>query len=226
MKKKAIILGASGATGTSLLFQLLEDKSFSGVLVLTRRELRIQHKRLKQLVLDFDKLSDYSTEITGDVVFCCIGTTKNKTPNEAEYRKIDSRYPAEVARIALANGARSYHLVSAVLADPHSSNTYLRIKGEAEENLKQILFETIHIYRPGLLSTTRKEKRFGEGVMNAVMNVVNPLLMGSLKKFRSNKVDDLAAAMIKLELKDEKGIFIHDSDEIKKLNKVPLPGFG
>jgi len=218
MGKKAILIGASGAIGSSLLTQLLKSTSYTNVLILVRRELPVQHPKLKQLVIDFDELHKHGTEIKGDIVFCCMGTTKSKTPDQQEYRKIDYQYPLDVGHIALANGAESYHLVSAIGANKNSSTFYTRTKGEVEEGLKTIPFKTICIYRPSLLEGKRTEKRFLESISNAVMHFINPLLSGSLKKYRSIKVEDVARAMLKQSLEDKKGIFTYQSDQIQELS--------
>jgi uncharacterized protein YbjT (DUF2867 family) len=224
MKKKAILVGASGATGSSLLFQLLENKNYSDVLVLARRELRIQHTKLKQLIIDFDRVNDYAAEINGDVVFCCLGTTKSQTPDEQQYRKIDYQYPLDIARLAKNNGAKSYHLISFIGANKNSSFFYPRIKGELENDLRSVPFENIHIYRPFLLDAPRKDKRFTEVAVNVMMQIINPLLIGGLKKYRSIKAENIAKAMIRLSLEDRKGLFIHEPNEIQRLgdeNNVP-----
>jgi hypothetical protein len=38
-----------------------------------------------------------------DEVFCCIGTTKSKTPDEDTYRKIDYGIPVAAAKLAAEN---------------------------------------------------------------------------------------------------------------------------
>ncbi|TDQ09835.1 oxidoreductase [Pedobacter metabolipauper] len=217
MDKKAILLGASGLIGGSLLKQLLECPDYSGVLVLVRKKLDVEHPKLKQLVLDFDNLSAHASEIKGDVVFCCLGTTKSKTPDAAQYRKIDYQYPLDVAAIAQANGAEHYHLVSSMGANADSSIFYTRTKGEAERDLKAIPFKSIYIYRPSLLDGERKESRFAEKVMISVMRFINPILTGKLKKYRSIKIEKVAAAMLKESLTNKEGVFIHLSDQIEAL---------
>lgn len=218
MERKAILVGASGSIGSSLLIQLLESPAYSSVLVLVRKDLSLQHPKLKQLVIEFDQMSNYAAEIKGDAVFCCLGTTKSKTPDEQEYRKIDYQYPLDVGVIAQANGAESYHLVSSIGANKNSSVFYTRTKGEVERDLKAIPFQNIHIYRPSILDGKRKDKRMMEGILNAVMRLINPLLVGGLKKYRSIKVENVAKAMLKQSLVDKRGIFIHQSDQIQQLS--------
>lgn len=220
MEKKAILVGASGSIGSSLLLQLLACKHYANVLILVRRELRMQHPKLKQLVLDFDRLNDYAAEIRGEVVFSCLGTTRKQTPDQAQYRKIDYQYPLEIARIAQKNGAQSFHLVSSIGANEHSSVFYTRTKGEVESALKTVSFRNIHIYRPSLLDGARDQKRVLEGAINAAMSFINPLLFGKWKKYRSIKVEAVAKSMIMESLRDKSGIFIHESDEIERISRI------
>lgn len=219
MGKKAILLGASGSIGSHLLQQLLDSDQYSQVLILVRKTPGLHHPKLKELILNFDELSKYSHELRGDVVFCCLGTTKSKTPDKKEYRKIDYQYPLDVAWIAQTNGAESYHLVSSIGANKDSSVFYSRTKGEVERDLKAVPFKNIHIYRPSALDGERKEKRIAETILNAVMKVINPLLSGKFKKYRSIKTSTVARAMLRQSLSDEKDIFIHESDQIQQLGE-------
>lgn len=218
--RKAILVGASGSIGRSLLQDLLNDVHYTEVLVLVRKKLTIQHPKLNQLVIDFDQLSAYAAEIKGNAVFCCLGTTKSQTPDQQQYRQIDYQYPLDIARIALTNGAESYHLVSAMGADETSSFFYNRTKGEVERDLKAIPFKSIHIYRPSLLDGERSQKRFGESMMNKLMHIINPLLVGKWRKYRSIKVGAVAKVMVAQSLNDQKGIFTHPSDQIQALSDV------
>jgi uncharacterized protein YbjT (DUF2867 family) len=216
MGKKAIIAGASGSIGNSLVKQLLTNETYTEVLVLVRRDLGIKHPKLQQLVLNFEEINNYAAQITGDVVFCCLGTTKSQTPDQGEYRKIDYQYPLDIAWIAQTNGARSYHLISAIGADKNSSTFYIRTKGEVERDLKAVPFESIHIYRPSLLDGERKQHRILEKISNVVMRVINPLLFGGLKKYRSIRVSTVARAMILNSMEEKKGVFVYESDRIQE----------
>jgi uncharacterized protein YbjT (DUF2867 family) len=216
MKIKAILAGASGSIGSSLLQQLLESDAYSEVLVLVRKDLGIIHPKLKQLILNFKDINKYTAQINGDVVFCCLGTTKKNTPDEDDYKKIDYQYPLDLAWIAQVNGATGYHMISSIGADKDSAVFYTRTKGEVERDLKAVPFKSLHIYRPSLLNGKRKEKRLAEKVLNSIMWLLNPLLFGRLKKYRSIKVETVACAMLRLALKDDHGVWIHESDAIQE----------
>ncbi|WP_432714824.1 NAD(P)H-binding protein [Pedobacter sp.] len=218
MEKKAILLGASGLIGSALLQQLLLNDNYTQVLVVVRKTLNIQHPKLKQLQVDFDHLDQYAAEIRGDVVFCCLGTTKQKTPDREQYKKIDYKYPLDAGWIAYTNGATQYHLVSALGANPKSGIFYSRTKGEVERDLKTIPFQAIYIYRPSLLDGHRTEHRFAEKLMINLMRFLNPVLVGPLKKYRSIRIETVAAAMVKKSLQEEKGIFTYPSDQIVNIS--------
>ncbi len=218
MAKKAIIAGASGLIGSSLLNILLREPGFDEVLILVRKELSIEHSKLKQLVVDFDKLSAYSSSITGDVIFSCLGSTRKKTPDLTIYRKIDHDYPLEIANIGKQNGIKQYHLVSSMGANAASSNFYTKMKGEIEDDLKAVGIESLFIYRPALLIGERKERRPLEKTLFVLAKLIDPLLIGSLKKYRSIPAATVAMAMYKQSLKKQEGIFIYPSDKITELS--------
>jgi uncharacterized protein YbjT (DUF2867 family) len=217
MAKKAIIAGASGLIGGLLLDILLKQPGYDEVLILVRKDLPVQHIKLKQLIVDFERLDDYTDKITGDVIFCCLGSTRKKTPDLTVYRKIDQDYPLQLAKIALHNGIGQYHLVSAIGANAASSNFYTKMKGETEAALKKVGLRSLHIYQPSFLTGDRKEKRQGEGFLVGLMKVLDPLLIGSLKKYRSIPAKTVAQAMYNESLIKQDGIFIHPSDKIKRL---------
>jgi len=214
---KAIIAGASGLIGGELLNILLQQPDYERILILVRTELPLKHKKLTQLVVDFDKLNDYANEINGHAFFSCLGSTRRKTPDLDVYRKIDHDYPLHLAQLAAKNGVEQFHLVSSLGADASASNFYTKMKGEIERDIKETGLKCLHIYRPAFLTGDRKEERPLEGALNVFMKIINPLLLGGLKKYRSIPAKTVAMAMYKESKINERGIFIHPSDKIKKL---------
>ena len=217
MAKKAIIAGASGLIGSLLLDIILQRSEYDEVLILVRKELPLQHIKLKQQVVDFDRLTEYSASLTGDVIFSCLGSTQKKTPDLTVYRKIDHDYPLHLAEIALKNKIGQFHLVSSLGANPAASNFYLKMKGETEADIKKVGLHSLHIYQPAFLTGDRKEKRQGEGFLLGLMKIIDPLLIGGLKKYRSIPAKTVAMAMHNESLINQAGIFIHPSDKIKQL---------
>jgi uncharacterized protein YbjT (DUF2867 family) len=217
MANKAVIAGASGLIGGELLQIILQENYYEEVLILVRKEIPVQHKKLVQLIIDFDNLDQYQYSINGHALFCCLGSTKRKTPDLNIYRKIDHDYPVKLAQIIKQNNVPHFHLVSAIGADSSSSNFYTKMKGQTEEAIQAISIKSLHIYQPSLLTGKRNEKRLLETIATVMIKIIDPLLVGGLRKYRSISAKTVAQAMYKQSLNQDEGIFIHPSDHIKQL---------
>lgn len=217
MSNKAVIAGASGLIGSKLLEILLHEPYYDEVLILVRNELPVSNKKLVQLVIDFEKLDDHAAAITGHAFFCCLGSTIKKTPDLAEYRKIDHDYPLKLAQLAKRNSVEQYHLVSSIGANSESSNFYTRTKGETEADIEKVGIKCLHIYQPSFLAGPRKESRPREQFFLGLMKIIDPLLVGNLAKYRSIPAATVARAMFNESTKKQEGVFVHSSDKIKLL---------
>lgn len=214
---KGIVIGSSGLVGQTLLLQLCQNQEFKEIVVLVRKSLDFNHPKIKQVIVDFERLDDFKDYLKGDVVFSCLGTTRAKSRTSSEYYKIDYEYPLKLAWMAADNNTDQFHIVSAIGAKEKSSNSYLRIKGETELNISVIKFKSTHFYRPSILDGKRQENRIGEKIALFVMKLMNPLLLGSLKKYRSIKASDVAKAMITQATKNMDGTFYYESDQIQEI---------
>ena len=169
--KTALLIGATGLVGAHLLDQLLRDDKFEKIIVFTRRLTGQQHKKLNEVIINFDKTSEWKKQVKGDVLFSTLGTTLRKAGSKAAQYKIDYTYQYNFAEAAAQNGVPGYVLVSSAYASPSSKIFYSRMKGELERDISQLSFEHISIIRPGILAGDRKEKRLGEKLGLALMNV-------------------------------------------------------
>jgi uncharacterized protein YbjT (DUF2867 family) len=217
MSYKAIIIGASGLIGSELLKQVSANEAFSEILVISRRPTGTFNQKVREIVVDFDRLPDIANEIRGDVIFSCLGTTRSKTPDPDQYRKIEWDYTLTIARIGLANQCKQFHYVSSLGADLNSSSSYLKLKGEVESALKALSYPGMHIYQPSFLTGKRKENRLAEKIMLPVMRILDNLLIGSLKKYQSVSAETVAKAMLNQSLSNKPGVFTYPSDIIKQL---------
>ncbi|MEO7215017.1 NAD(P)H-binding protein [Mucilaginibacter sp.] len=215
MEYKAIIVGASGLVGDKLLTVLLNHAEYDEILVLVRKKLPMEHKKLVQLVINFDDLPKYAASLTGHAVFSCLGTTNAKTPDKDQYRKIDHDYPLQIAELAKANGIEQFHLVSAVGANAGSSTFYLKLKGDLEDSLKAVGLKSLHIYQPSMLYGGRKDQRTLENALIGLFKVIDHLMIGGWRKYRSIDAATIANAMFRNSLKSAPGIHTYTFDQIK-----------
>jgi uncharacterized protein YbjT (DUF2867 family) len=218
MANKAIIAGSTGLIGSKLLQILLREPFYDEVLILVRKKIDLQHQKLTQLVVDFDQLDTYAHAINGHALFSCLGSTNAKTPDKVIYRRIDHDYPVQLGQLALQNGIKQYHLVSSIGANAASSMFYPKTKGETEADLQQLGLPGLYIYRPSMLIGDRQEKRAMEKTVTIIFKLIDPLLFGSWKKYRSIKGETVAMAMYKQSTTNNTGLFIYESDQIKQLS--------
>lgn len=219
MSKTAVIAGSSGLVGNELLHRLCASDAYSSIKLLVRRPSGFRHARVSEHIVDFDHLDEYEAQIAGDVLFCCLGTTKKKTPDKRAYYHIDHDYPLHLAEIAARNGFSQYHLISSIGADPRARTFYLRVKGETERDIAKLPLPALHIYRPSFLEGNREERRPLERFSLALLKVVQPLMAGGLKKYRSIHGGTVAEAMLRASLQGQHGRHCYESDRIQQLGQ-------
>src|SRR5690606_12223779 len=100
---KALVIGATGATGTDLVQTLLQDNDFETVEVFVRKPLPLSHPKLKTHIVDFDKPDDWKNLVQGDVAFSCMGTTLKAAGSKDAQRKVDYHYQYDFAKAAREN---------------------------------------------------------------------------------------------------------------------------
>jgi nucleoside-diphosphate-sugar epimerase len=206
---KALVLGATGLVGSELLRLLLEDPYFDQVEVWSRRSIDIRHPKLMVKVLDFNQIPETDAQI----IYSCLGTTKAKTPNVDEYRRLEVEIPIEIARKA--TRLQQFHYISSIGTSSKAKGSYLKNKWDAEEGLRKLTIESLHIYRPSLIFGQRNEKRTLEGISNILFKWLDPLLANS--NYRRIAGSTIAGAMLKLSKSSKKGAFIHESKEIARI---------
>lgn len=162
MEKTAVVLGATGLVGSQLVAEILADNAYTKVILLLRRSAGITHPKIEEHLVDFDNPDSWEQWVKGDVLFSAFGTTIKKAGSQVNQYRIDFTYQFEVARAAKKNGITRYVLVSSAGANVKSKVFYSRMKGELDEAVKALHFETTVLLKPSVLVGQRNEKRWGE----------------------------------------------------------------
>jgi uncharacterized protein YbjT (DUF2867 family) len=215
--KTALIIGSTGLIGSQLLDLLLESQEYDKVITFVKRDSGIQHPKLKQHIIDFDKPETYKELVVGDDFFCSIGTTIKKAGSQDAFRKVDFEYPKQFASLAQQNKVKQFLIITSLGADANSSNFYLKTKGEIQDFLKNCAFESISILQPSLLLGNRTEFRLGEKMGVYFMKLFSFLFIGNLKKYKAIQSEAVAKAMFIIAQKNYKGFQIIESDSILEI---------
>lgn len=211
---KAIIIGATGATGKALVQQLLDNTDYSQIQVFVRQPLALQHPKLIVEVVDFNQPALWQDKVQGDVLFSCLGTTlKAAGSKEAQWR-VDYDYQYEMAKIAHQNGVRQCVLVSSAYANSQSRAFYTQMKGKLEDAMSALGFAQLLIFRPPSLIRPNTD-RAGERWSIAILKGLNAI--GLLMSMKPMPTSVLATALIHALKQKPFGQFILESDEIWSL---------
>ena len=192
---KAIIIGATGATGKQLLNQLMQNQNCELVTSIGRKPVLDGAKNDKLVDIVVESLSNLSaTEKSwegNDVFFNCIGTTRQRAGGAKEFIHIEAGISNEAAKMA--SNAKIHHasLVSAKGAN-HTTWAkdwihpllYMRTMGQKEQTiLSNYSFNHVSIFKPGMLIRLQGKQTWFESF--------------SESKGFGLRVDTLASAMIR-----------------------------
>jgi len=191
---KALIIGATGATGKDLVTQLLNDNAYTEVHCFVRKPMSITHPKLHAHVVNFETPEAWADLLRGDVAFSCLGTTLAVAGSKEAQWRVDYDYQYAFAQQCKANGVPTFVLVSAAMANTQSKVFYNRMKGQLEDAVKALEFTRLLIFQPSILIRSNND-RGGENSTVKAINFLNKL--GLFRRYRPMPTSVLAEKMIK-----------------------------
>ncbi len=215
-KKTSLIVGSTGFLGSKILnFLYKEDQK---IYCLSRRENEINSANIDDIIIDFDTINDLSLPKI-DHVYLCLGyelraweLISMPEHKKGPFYKVDYEYTFNIAKKAEEAGATSVSLVSAIGANKNSESFYLKTKGDLEEEIKKLKFETINIFQPGHLAgrinwqKKKSDPRLDVFAFEIGSLFLDPFLVSRLKKFRSINANKLANFIVKSTINENLGI--------------------
>lgn len=210
--KTAVVVGATGLTGTLLIKRLVQDGSFGQIIAICRNKSActdhiFSNPKLRLLQFDFQNWNDLELQVSSFIgtsvssFFCCLGTTIRQAGSEEAFKKVDYMYVVSFARLAKHCHAEQLIVVSALGADKNSNIFYNRTKGEMEEDVQREFTGKLHFLRPSLLLGDRKDFRFSERIAILLAPLYSSLLVGNFKKFQPVHAEKVAQVMALLAAK-------------------------
>ena len=208
---KALIIGATGATGKDLVTQLLADDTYSEVHCFVRNPLALTHPKLHAHVVNFETPEAWADLLHGDVAFSCLGTTLAVAGTKEAQWRVDYDYQYAFAQQCKANGVPTFVLISAAGATAQSKLFYNRMKGQLEDTVKALDFSCLLIFQPSVLIRSNSDR----GIENFTVNAFKFLnKLGILKRYRPMPTQILAEKIRKEVAKVSQGIHTFTLDKI------------
>lgn len=177
----AMIIGGSGAVGREIIDLLIKSPNYSSITIFTRRKLArwesysntesqkldiIEIASLDEVLLkseneNFSELkTKYFQNKSYDTVFCCLGSRVRM--GDEEFKKVDFTFVVNAAKLAAFLKVPHFSVVSSKAANASSWFLYLRVKGQADEEVLKQDLSCVSVLRPGMILDRDNDFRFGE----------------------------------------------------------------
>jgi uncharacterized protein YbjT (DUF2867 family) len=213
-----LIVGATGLIGNLLVRKLIADGRDNALHLLLRKPADKSYGAATVHVAPTKEWPDVIATVKAGRAVSCLGSTMKKAGSKEAFAAVDRDLVGAVGKAAKAAGARQFITVSSTMANAEASSFYLKVKGQAEQLLRAESFDRLDIIRPGLLRGERSgDPRLGESLAIIASPLMDKLLHGSLRRFRSIDAAKVASAIAALLAQDKPGTTIHENDAIWKL---------
>lgn len=183
------LVGATGLVGRGAARSFIEEERPGLLRAIVRRPTGLDGIRFRESTVDFERLEEELSRVipegeAPDVAICALGTTIKVAGSRDAFRRVDHDYVVAFAEAAKARGAKHFIVVTALNSNSRSPVFYSRVKGEVEDALRAMKFESLTIVRPSLLIGERDERRLGESLAAPF----SKLLPRSLKGIEGERV--------------------------------------
>lgn len=198
MKRKAVLIGASGRVGQALTRELAA--LYDTLIVITRTQpATISENTHIYHVQNFDALSDTiaSMAIGADTdAFSCLGMDKQDAMSEDEFYQVNVLFNIAFAKACQDKGVQRFFYLSKMGADKAGRDTELIARADVEHYLKSLDFSKVVFFRLHKLTFAKDKFSFktaGRFGLNLAKNTLSSAL--SLDKKQRLTPKRVAAAM-------------------------------
>ena len=159
MRIRAIITGATGMVGEGVMHECLLSNDVESVLVINRRYCKVQHPKLKEIIIeDFFRLDGIRDHLKGyNACFFCAGISSIGL-KEDSYNRITYELTLNFASIlATLNPDMCFCYVSGMGTDSSEKGRVMwaRVKGKTENHLMSMPFRAAYMFRPGFIQPSK-----------------------------------------------------------------------
>jgi uncharacterized protein YbjT (DUF2867 family) len=219
---KIIITGATGFVGEGVLLECLQHPGISAVLMVNRRPFKLEHPKLKELIVPYLLQTDtYAGALAGyDACFFCAGTS-SAGMSEEQYTKVTYD-----TTIAFADALLRFNkdLIFCFVSGSHTDSSekgkvmWARVKGRTENMLMKLPFKKEYNFRPGGMVPVAGQQN-AKTAYKLIVKVMAILMPG-----RVSTLKEVGLAMIHAAIcgSSKQVIEINDIKELAKLTQSDM----
>ena len=218
-----VMLGATGAVGNHAALVLASLPGVKRLLLLGRRPAtNVVGTSVAQETVDIFAPASYRMLLDGhQTAICTLGVGQPSKMSESDFVRIDRDAVLDFATACKQAGVQHFELLGAVGANAKSASLYLRTKGELEDGLIGLGFERLSLFQPSVIVTPTNRYGLSQAILLLGMPLIDPLLIVSLRKFRSIDVERLGKAIAMNVLEDKQGLETLHWDQVMSLSTRP-----
>jgi uncharacterized protein YbjT (DUF2867 family) len=162
MKYKIILTGATGMVGEGVLHECLQHPSIEQVLIINRKPSGMTHAKLKEIIhSDFNNINPIADKLAGyDACLFCLGVSAVGMKEE-DYTRLTHTLTLHVAKTMLQqNPGMTFCYISGAGTDSTEKGKMMwaRVKGKTENDLLNLPFKQVFLFRPGYMNPTKGMK--------------------------------------------------------------------
>lgn len=189
---KAVVIGASGATGREVVDYLIESGKWAVITIIGRRkidrwnEFPISDTKINFVITEnldilgenVEKMTKLYPELNLEgysAVFNCLGSMSKY--GDEMFRKVDYTYVIYSAQLCVKFNIPHFSHVTSASSNSKSCIKYLRVKGEVEDKLFTLNIKNVSILRPGPIFNRDNDSRFIEKMYQCLSKVLCGCLM-------------------------------------------------
>lgn len=197
MEINVILFGATGMIGQGVLIECLEDPRVTKVLSISRSSTGKTDQKLEELLHnDFMDFSSIEDQLKGyNACFFCLGVS-SAGMKEEQYRRITYDFTVKAGEaLSRNNPGMTFCFISGAGTDDKGKSRMMwaRVKGAAENALKEMPFSKVYLMRPAFILAKK-----GVVTRYAAYNILKPVIMllkGPLRKWITT-TEEVGLAML------------------------------
>ncbi len=217
--RHALIIGACGPTGESLLNQLLGGDAYHRVTAVTRLPLPTSTRKLLPHLHAAPDLRDLSGLPVADDAYLVIGEQYSFYRRDEAFHAMPFDALLQTARAVRAGGTRRLAVVAPVAIYSHSSAFRRSLMNATEYDLFALDFETLALVRPAAPEKFMRQRNWGKRLASFLLRQVHGLMPEAYHPPTSREIAEVAAMVL---LGAQRGVVIVDADQVRNQQKAEI----